>query len=483
MYSIRHLNLITSSFCDLKCSYCFLHKNKSFRDFDKFIIEGWKTGLYAKNIKEVFIRLNSDPDEVTDISFWGGEPFLHLDYLVPSFKEIIGYFPNVKSFVVPTNWVHTDIDNLCKLFKIINDEITPREDDQKLHFHLQMSIDGIENDIFMKTGHNASWNQYKNNYDKMLSILDTMYLPNLDIHISISGTGQKDLILKHFSDFDNIKKHILFWEEAKKYVNEKNKKTKNPKVILNNYINFPTIALPVQTSSAEALDIEKMVKLFNQSLYNLNADFKQQEHVFTEYFNCETDWLFYGNNHECPESSQFAITLLPDGTICQCPSGFIENNKEYQKEILDSKDYLLYKETLIASHHFFNPLTATKKDIEDHRWYNILGGFKDTFFTYINLGFSLAQELALSHQIDEIYLLNPKLLYQHLISASTINECFRESVSTTGLPYIGGHDLERRWLNGYIATAYNFHRAAIENTIKLSIQQKISELKEEEEQE
>ncbi len=30
-----------------------------------------------------------------------------------------------------------------------------------------MSIDGIENDIFMKTGHDASWNQYKNNYDKM----------------------------------------------------------------------------------------------------------------------------------------------------------------------------------------------------------------------------------------------------------------------------------------------------------------------------
>ena len=136
MYSIRHLNLITSSFCDLKCSYCFLHKNKSFRNYDKFIIDGWKTGSYAKNIKEVFTRLDSDPDEVTDISFWGGEPFLHLDYLVPSFKEIISYFPNVKSFVVPTNWVHTDIDNLCKLFKIINDEITPREEGERLHFHL-----------------------------------------------------------------------------------------------------------------------------------------------------------------------------------------------------------------------------------------------------------------------------------------------------------------------------------------------------------
>jgi len=47
MYSIEHLNIITSSFCDLKCSYCFLHKNRSFRQYDKWIIESWKDGTYV----------------------------------------------------------------------------------------------------------------------------------------------------------------------------------------------------------------------------------------------------------------------------------------------------------------------------------------------------------------------------------------------------------------------------------------------------
>ena len=136
MYSIKHLNLITSSFCDLKCSYCFLHKNKSFRNYDKFITKGWEDGSYIKNIKEVFTRLDSDPENVTEISLWGGEPFIHLDYLIPNFKELMNYFPNVDSFIVPTNWVHTNIDNLCKLFKIIDNEIKPREEGKKLHFHL-----------------------------------------------------------------------------------------------------------------------------------------------------------------------------------------------------------------------------------------------------------------------------------------------------------------------------------------------------------
>lgn len=472
MYSIEHLNIITSSFCDLKCSYCFLHKNQSFRKYDKYILQSWKDGSYIENIKKLFIKLECDPKKVEDISFWGGEPFLHLDILTLNIEELLKLFPNVKSFIVPTNFVHTDAKELCHLFKIIDRCLSDREEDNKAHFHVQASIDGIEGDIFMETGHTGSWKLYKKNFDEMCDILSSMNLKNLEINLAISGTGKQEYFLKYFQNEENIKKYIEFWENAKNYIYKKIKDTENPKIELNSKINFPTIALPEKTSSEQAIDIHKIIKLLSKILYQDNASYGNNDHLIKEYFNCETDWPLCGHNHECPEANQRAITVLPDGTITQCPSGFIEHIKEYQDEILSSGNLDDHKRVLIAAKQFFNPLTASEKENEDHKWYNIMGGFKDTFFTYINLGFSMAQELALSHQIDEIYSLDSMLLLKHLTAASTINECFRESIRTTGLSYMGGHDLERRWLNGYIAEAYDFHKAEILDVIKLSLKEK-----------
>lgn len=470
MYSIEHLNIITSSFCDLKCSYCFLHKNKFFRQYDKYILEKWKDGSYVQNIKKLFEILETDPNKVEDLSFWGGEPFLHIDVIAPQLKELFEFLPNIKSIVVPTNFVHTNAQALGELLKILDASITPRSEKDKLHFHLQMSIDGIEDDIFMKIGHEGSWERYKKNYDQLFDFLDKEYLPNIVVAIAISGTSRQDEILKRFANYENIDEHIKFWEKAKNYVIEKNKLAKNPEFMLNSAINFPTIAMPDKTDSIQGLDIVKMIKTINQVLYKNKAYYNNQDHLFREYQHCETDWPVCGKNHECPEASQRAITVLPDGTITQCPSGFIEHLPGYAAEILKTEDSLSYKKTLIAGHQFFNPLTASEKDMLDHQWYNIMGGFKDTYFAYINLGFAMAEELALSHQIDENYLLDPMLLLKHLQGAGTINECFRESINVTGLSYMAGHDLTRRWLNGYVAEAYNFHQAEIASTIQLSLE-------------
>ena len=88
MYTIKHLNLLTSSKCDLNCEYCFLTKNEKFNNYDKTIIHDWESGKYVKNIKKVFSVLNSDPKEVTEISFWGGEPFLNLKNIKNGIKEL-----------------------------------------------------------------------------------------------------------------------------------------------------------------------------------------------------------------------------------------------------------------------------------------------------------------------------------------------------------------------------------------------------------
>ncbi|MBE6148107.1 MAG: hypothetical protein E7167_01145 [Firmicutes bacterium] len=71
--------------------------------------------------------------------------------------ELIKFCPDIQGIVVPTNWVHTNISDLCQLLQVINDNITPRKENNLLHFHVQMSIDGTEGDIFIQDGHTASW--------------------------------------------------------------------------------------------------------------------------------------------------------------------------------------------------------------------------------------------------------------------------------------------------------------------------------------
>jgi len=38
---IKNLTLITSSICNLDCSYCFLHKNNAYKEYNKNIYESF----------------------------------------------------------------------------------------------------------------------------------------------------------------------------------------------------------------------------------------------------------------------------------------------------------------------------------------------------------------------------------------------------------------------------------------------------------
>ena len=64
---VTKLDLMGSSSCDLKCSYCYISKNCSFYNYDEVIKKAWEDGSYLKNTKEVFKKLNSDPLLVDDL--------------------------------------------------------------------------------------------------------------------------------------------------------------------------------------------------------------------------------------------------------------------------------------------------------------------------------------------------------------------------------------------------------------------------------
>lgn len=52
-HDISCVCFMTASSCNLNCSFCYLHKNESFKEFDKEILQAWDDGSYITNVKKV----------------------------------------------------------------------------------------------------------------------------------------------------------------------------------------------------------------------------------------------------------------------------------------------------------------------------------------------------------------------------------------------------------------------------------------------
>lgn len=469
---ITKLDLMGSSNCNLKCSYCYITKNCTFHNYDKIVRQAWDTGSYLSTIKKVFNILKSDPKDIKDLEFWGGEPTLHLDVLSKQGKLIGELFPNIEFLLIPTNWYQINMKHLVDFIYNLDKGIAPRKEDSQLNFHLQASIDGPPGD-FNTYGHHVDWNQYKKQFDDFCFYLKQkeQKLNNIKIILTISATSQQQYILKNLKTYEQILDFSTYIKKACEYINTQLKQLSNLTIFLNTNIWTPTIAIPATTSLEESFELEKIVKIINYHDYVNNISYSSLDANSIQLFHgAQGEQLYLNRNHECPESNEHAITLMPDGTIAECPCTFLHNLEEYKKELLNEKNYWEYKSCLIRDGSFYNPLEKNLEKDKFHAWYVYGGGFLGTQSTYANLNLCMAYEMALSRQIDYNYALNPQLLIDHYIANFTTSECYRENVNVTHNHFLTDHNMFRRWYNGFTEYAYNDHKNKIykifENILK-----------------
>ena len=62
---IDRLDVMGSCSCNLRCSYCYINKNKSFFNYDKNIKAAWQDGSYLDTIEQVYNKLNANPKDTT----------------------------------------------------------------------------------------------------------------------------------------------------------------------------------------------------------------------------------------------------------------------------------------------------------------------------------------------------------------------------------------------------------------------------------
>lgn len=469
---IDKLDLMGSSSCDLKCSYCYITKNCTFYDYDTIVENAWKTGSYLTTIQKVFDKLQANTKDVKDLEFWGGEPTLHIIEMAKQGYALGQLFPNVNFLLIPTNWFQINMQEMVNFIFNFNDGVNPRtKSEEKINFHLQLSIDGPPGD-FNTYGHKVPWETYKKQFDDFCFYLKEKEnqgktLNNTNIILAISATSQQKYILKNLNSLDKIKEFQDYIKKVCEYVETVLKEFKNINVFLGTPIWTPTIAIPVTTTSEEAFELNKIIRLLeysdhinNVKPYTLDANETQSFHGGL------TEMNYLLRNHECPESNEHAITLMPDGTIAECPCTFLQNLDSYKQELLKNKQYWDYKSCLIRDGSFYNPLLGDKRIDDYHSWYVYNGGFIGTNSTYINLNLSLAYEMALSKQIDYNYALDPDKLIKHYMAYSTTAECYRENVNVTHNHFLADLNTFRCWYNGYADYGYNDHREKIKKIME-----------------
>lgn len=444
---ISSLDVISSSVCNMRCSFCYLHKNEAYVKFDKEVQEAWKNGSYVDNIKKVIERLNGDCNEIIHFDLWGGETTSSLDNITDNIPTLFSYFPNLCNFGISTNFslpVGALINFIKKIDLFAVKEVTVR---------IQLSIDGPDGE-FTKQGHPGTWETYRKNFDEFFTEIEKLTLLHVTrIRMPFNSTINKDLYLNTFTTVDGMKDYMSSMYTEFQAIKERAKHIKSTRVVV--VMGYPGVALPFNSTVEEGMQFANSIRLWEYVKTNFFEE--ETNKLQNDYFLRASSAYLRGDtltssNRQC---SQFdtTLTILPDGTIVECNGSYINNYKPYQEELKENNETHLYNIAKLMAGNVYNPLTMTDEEIERMNWI-LLKGYRNTFTTYNVLKLGMCEELAKSGQIPKIYATNKEMALRYITMMAKYCTCSRENMNDTHIPYLPSAAQFRRYMNGALQYIY-----------------------------
>ena len=438
MEKMVSLSLISSSRCNMKCSFCYLHKNKSFYEYDKYLRAMWRNGDYIENVKKTIDKLGINPNDITNVTFWGGETTIDLDDIIPALPKMFEYFPKIKRLWFSTNW-HTSVDKIVEFYKAWGQAAPDNQ-----YISMQASIDGPPGPC-CEQGHPGDWDIYIKNYKRLAELWPEAQkeVPKLrSLKLTTNSTIGKELYYDIFSDKQKTYNYLKFMLDKEKEIRE----IVTAGGVLGFKINLPGIALPIEGGADEGF------KYFN-SVMNIT-------NVINKYFS-DNQWLMNSipiRNREAPYTDLLmrdyacgsllsSFNILPDGTITECHSSFADVLDPYYQELKDSDDHSAVLAARLNRKIAFNPIKMTDEEIARMKEI-IMNGYRNSIATITALKMGMLQEMALSGQVDNKLINNPILQLKTVRVNSMNNTCSRENLIQTHNPYLSSPDQFRRLYNG-----------------------------------
>lgn len=467
---IKKLMVLGSSVCNLQCNYCFLkdqHKNNAYVLLNKEIQKAWKDGSYVENIKKVFTEIESDPNRVDSLEIWGGEPLIITNNLVKPVEELLLYFKNIDYINIPTNF--TRINGLLEFIQKIEEVKLKQEFSSRVNLHIQISSDAPDGEL-QQFGHSISWEVYKRNIEELCQQLSKIPpLKKVLLALEIHATLSEETILQYLDTYEAIENYCDAYNDFHNFVNNTIKKYNVQSFFFQNTeTTFPHNANPMFSDVEGALKLEYILSLtrYLEKHKDYGISTESNEHIYIRNACAAGSLPIVENNPVCIESGLMALTIMYDGTICECPCDYIISFDKYWEWIKDNPlKRNEYREAIYKKQFYINPLTATQKEKDDFDWY-IYDSVRMGESTALHLMMNFYLEMAASGQLDYIYTQNPEKLLAHLSQFNQSYSCPKDQLTYTYTPYMGGTGYARKFFNGIAEMAQNDLKEDIQFEIK-----------------
>lgn len=441
---IISISVISSSICNLNCSFCYLNKNKSYKKFNELTRQAWQNGDYVKNLKNTIQALNINVEDVQTFQLWGGETLLTIEDLIPNLQKIYEILPNLTLWQISTNWM-VNIENVFKFFQELD---KCGDADKELVVTLQLSIDGPPGPL-CEQGHNGNWDTYINNIKQFTNLVNNYKFRHLKIIFSVNSTVNKENYFNEFNTYEKIKSYVQY---MKNFTDLIDSLCISKSLEMGQKIIFPGLATPYFETTEDGWKFREICALWENVRIHEFPDFPID---FNWYHGCgEIDILkpILSSNLECSELKN-SLTINYDGTIVECSGSYIDHFTEYQQELLDENRMNDYYTAQLHAKVSFNPDGKSIEDINTYNWF-VYNGYKSNTSTYLTLMMATCEELALSGQIPSYYAYDKRLLLKQLNALSNLISCTRENIRDTRIPYLVKPECFRRFLNGVMQYAY-----------------------------
>lgn len=337
-----NLTLFTTALCNLNCSYCYICKDKA--GGLQYIDEDIKNDfLQNKQIQQV---LDFDPtikDSLTEITLWGGEPFLHMERFLNKIEDYFQAFPHINMIGTSTNFT---VPNTFESLQLLLDKVNILyKGEKKFKVSVQISIDGYPEMNDFGRGQGVT-EKFLNNFKKMF---DLKYnFEKIELEFYTKPTLSKNTF--HFLDTEEkCIKWFKFFDEELFQPHQKSKcKWSYGNALFNcaaptewtkdDGINYAKISRNIQHIQEEVKNKYSSWKVFDSLVPEAN-------HAINMLKGCRyniSEYVKTCRSGRCGGGcGSFIYTIVPitNGKFTMCHRGLFDAYADYF-ENMSSKDYM-----------------------------------------------------------------------------------------------------------------------------------------------
>lgn len=426
-YNTRHnIVLYPYGLCNLNCAYCFIDKNPALKIVDDMIRDSFKDPNYYIDFIKEFVN----PDNITFMQFWGGEPTLGFPRMENFLDKAIDEFPNLKLFTFSSNFTTKSfVDDVFVLFNAM-----AKHPEKQFLMDVQVSYDGPGELTDMCRGCGVAKRVWENLHaltEKLHENKDRLSHINFRFH-NKETFNQDSLRVLGKSD-ESI---LGYWQDLA------DMKTMAQRFNMPNVSFTPTLltmAGPTKYTVEDGIYFADFCKRSKRLMEN-NRNLCDYTCAFVPYYkkhkkvvNRNTplagwDRYNYGYCNLCYGQ----IGFLPNDIISVCHSSFVDLMEDYKHIVSDKSDVLSDEHTINKKFFEYNDnmLIYHKNDYSklNSKMDHIRKNPKSLIYSAANLIRTLAQ----AGMVEEKYVDEGMAFKASAAFMSMVPVCYRNNFNVTG---------------------------------------------------